>query len=72
MTYAELMADAGAPVVEHIAATKRRARKQHRCADCGKVIEPGETYYRHVVLVDGDIDVAKSHTPVGACLYNDE
>ncbi len=40
--------------------TQPRARKVHRCGECGHDIQPGDTYRREVTLFDGDIDTHKT------------
>jgi hypothetical protein len=35
-------------------ARERRARRRHVCDECGEVIEPGERYYHHSNLSDGE------------------
>lgn len=34
--------------------THPRARKQHKCDECGRTIEPGETYRRAAGIYEGD------------------
>lgn len=34
---------------------ERRARKEHRCMECGRVIEPGETYRYWTGVWEGDV-----------------
>lgn len=46
---------------ECIASEVLRARKRHRCTWCGKFIEPGETYTRERVKIDGDIGTQRLH-----------
>lgn len=48
--------------------TMRKARKEHRCAECHRVIGPGETYRRNVSAYDGMMDTHKvcSHCQVAA------
>lgn len=38
---------------------KHKARKQHRCGECGRTIEPGETYMSASGKSDGDVWTAK-------------
>ena len=33
----------------------RKARKEHRCVECRRMIQPGETYHYLVALFDGDL-----------------
>lgn len=33
----------------------RKARKQHRCCECGVAIAPGETYWHYRGITDGDV-----------------
>lgn len=35
-----------------IAFTKPKARTEHTCSLCSRIIEPGETYYRHRMISD--------------------
>lgn len=35
------------------------ARKRHRCFDCGRAIEPGETYYRLAGVWEGNFWAAQ-------------
>lgn len=43
-----------------------RARKAHRCAGCGAVIAPGETYERFASLYDGSWSVERGCLACGA------
>lgn len=40
--------------------TTRKARKQHRCEECRRVIEPGESYENVMGKWDGDINYFKT------------
>lgn len=42
-----------------------KARKPHRCCECGRAIEPGEQYQRVVGVWDGTFD---KHTTCGQCV----
>ncbi len=37
----------------------RKARKPHRCDECGRAIEPGEFYHYGVCVTDGDAFINK-------------
>ena len=39
--------------------TQRKARKAHRCCECGGIIQPGEQYTYHSGIWDGDPDSYK-------------
>lgn len=41
------------------------ARKQHRCGECGRTIEPRERYEKTFVVFEGD---ASSHKTCGHCV----
>jgi len=41
-------------------ATRPKARKRHRCDECGMHIEPGEIYERYTGLSEGDFYVNKT------------
>ena len=45
--------------VTRISDTRPRARKPHRCSECSRVIEPGETYHRHSFVFDGKISTSR-------------
>lgn len=53
--------------------TKRKARKKHRCGECGRFIEPGEFYFNNACLFDGSFSVDKmcSHCRAGASLLQE-
>lgn len=38
-----------------------RARKRHVCDRCEDSIEPGESYYREALIVDGEFQTYHSH-----------
>lgn len=38
----------------------RKARKVHKCNECGRVIEKGEIYERYAGICDGDFFTAKT------------
>lgn len=40
--------------------TRRRARKQHLCCECGRAIEPGESYSFEVTLFEGRVRAYKT------------
>lgn len=44
---------------ELIDSGQRKARKEHRCDECGRTIEPGETYRYWTTLFEGDISTDK-------------
>lgn len=41
-------------------ATHPKARKRHKCDECGMFIEPGDTYERYTGLSEGDFYVNKT------------
>lgn len=43
----------------------RRARKQHRCTECGRAIQPGEKYEHVRAKWEGDI---RTHNTCAHCL----
>ena len=54
------MYDDGECRAEFYSATERKARKSHKCAECGRVIAPGETYQWVAAKWDGQIDTIKT------------
>lgn len=47
-----------------------KARKDHRCDDCGEKIPAGSRYWRGFLLVDGEPTTTKTCSPdPGACAY---
>lgn len=40
--------------------TMRKARKEHRCRECGNTIKPGEMYEYTVIVFDGDFSTKKT------------
>lgn len=47
--------------VEIISSGQAKAKKRHRCTWCGEWIEPGESYTKEFVKVDGDPSWNKLH-----------
>lgn len=45
---------------EFSSTTAHRARKQHKCDECRRFIEPGETYTYHSWKFDGDFSTSKT------------
>lgn len=43
-----------------LAAKKRKARKQHKCIECRKIIEPKEIYMYEKNVYDGEISECKT------------
>lgn len=52
-------ADGGDPPTVYSNHT-HKARKQHRCSECGRSIDPGETYRSHFYVYDGQVDTSKT------------
>lgn len=44
-----------------IGTTEPKARKQHRCYLCGRLIEKGEKHRKHVGTYDGDFYSMRNH-----------
>lgn len=44
---------------EFLGSGKRTARKEHRCLECRRTIEPGETYRYWTWAMDGTVDTSK-------------
>lgn len=40
--------------------SKPKARKRHRCTECRRIIEPGETYLRETTVFDGKVETWKT------------
>lgn len=40
--------------------TRPKARKEHKCTECKRVIKQGESYLYEVTLYDGDLDTWKT------------
>ena len=40
--------------------TKRKARKEHKCNECWRMIRKGDTYTHHSALFDGNISTHKT------------
>ena len=54
--------------------TRPRARTPHRCTECSRIIEPGETYHRHSFVFEGKIGSSRccTHCDVArSWLYNE-
>ena len=49
----------------------RKAKKQHRCMNCGESIEPGEYYLRWMSVDDGKAIGNKMHPECFDCLAED-
>lgn len=57
--------------------TMRKARKEHRCCECGNAIKPGDIYEYTVIVFEGDFstkktcekcsDLAESLSDLGFC-----
>ena len=47
-------------IFEPLGKTVFKARKPHRCGECRRTIEPGETYERHAGPFDGQFTVHKT------------
>lgn len=41
---------------------KLRARKSHRCAQCGKLVDAGQTCFRYSGVFEGDFFSSYEHT----------
>jgi hypothetical protein len=49
------------------------ARKAHRCAHCRGAIRPGQRYFYHVYMYDGEFKAEASHSKGALCvLYEAE
>lgn len=44
---------------EYLETVWRTARIEHRCDECRRTIDPGETYQRHVQIFEGDFSAHK-------------
>lgn len=53
------------------ATVERRARKEHRCGECGRTIEPGESYWILGGVAEGTIYRTKTcaHCKAGPCAW---
>ncbi|RZA27320.1 MAG: hypothetical protein EOP02_10365 [Proteobacteria bacterium] len=54
------MIDDGEGYVTMLGEGQHKARKQHRCAECARHIEPGETYLRERFVFDGKMSDHKT------------
>jgi len=52
--YMERLEDSGAPVCQQLSSQFHKARQQHGCTRCGKLIQAGTVYRSEFWLVDGD------------------
>lgn len=43
----------------NLGTTERKARTPHECYECGRTIQPGETYHRTAVVCDGRFEAYK-------------
>lgn len=55
--------------IDSVLLDKRRpkAKKDHICQVCGRIIPKGQRYIREVGLIDGDFFVSKRHTDFFGC-----
>lgn len=60
--------DDGAPTLGLSRWEMRKARKEYRCEHCGKPITAGTTYWRAFMIVDGEPESMKTHTPSAMCI----
>lgn len=60
--------------VTKVSAAYRTARKPHRCAECGRAIEPGESYHYETFVFDGKFTSHKTckHCMVARQWLSDE
>jgi len=49
-----------AEIANVLSSAWRKARKGHRCAECGRPIAAGETYFAERLMVDGSFDFVKT------------
>lgn len=64
-----MLNDDGAPTLGLHRCEMRRARKDYQCAHCGKPIAAGTIYWRAFMIVDGQPESMKTHTPGVECIY---
>lgn len=50
----------GADRSEVLQSAMRKARKEHRCSECRRTIQPGEQYQYDVTLYEGSMDTNKT------------